>query len=76
MLGDFFISLVFWVFMMLGKIKFEERLAIAFSKRSSMVQDNLLNINVQLQSYLIIKTILSLIVGTITTVVLLIYGVD
>ena len=76
MLGDFFISLVFWVFMMLGKVKFEERLAVAFSEKNSMVQNNLLNINVQLQSYLIIKTVLSLIVGVITTVVLLIFGVD
>jgi AI-2 transport protein TqsA len=76
MLGDFFISLVFWVFMMLGKVKFEERLAYAFSDKGSMVQDNLNNINTQLQSYLIIKTILSFIVGIVTTVVLLIYGVD
>lgn len=76
LLGDFFISLIFWVFMMLGKVKFEERLTYAFSDRGSMVQENLQNINVQLQSYLIIKTILSLIVGLITTVVLLIYGVD
>lgn len=76
MLGDFFISLVFWVFMMLGKVKFEERLAYAFSDKGTLVQDNLNNINTQLQSYLIIKTILSFIVGTVTTVVLLIYGVD
>jgi AI-2 transport protein TqsA len=76
MLGDFFISLIFWVFMMLGKIKFEERLTIAFSEKSAMVTQNLLNINVQLQSYLIIKTILSLIVGTIVTLVLIIYNVD
>ncbi len=75
-LGDFFISLVFWVFMMLGKVKFEERLSVAFAEKSSMVQENLRNINTQLQSYLIIKTILSLIVGTIATVVLLSYGVD
>lgn len=76
MLGDFFISLVFWVFMMLGKVKFEERLTYAFSDKGSIVKDNVNNINSQLQSYLIIKTILSFIVGTITTVVLLIYGVD
>jgi predicted PurR-regulated permease PerM len=76
MLGDFFISLVFWLFMMLGKEKFEKRLEVAFAEKKSVVQDNLHNINVQLQSYLIIKTILSLIAGIIVTVVLLIYGVD
>jgi len=76
MLGDFFISLVFWVFMMLGKVKFEERLTVAFAERSSVVKENLSNINVQLQSYLIIKTVLSLIVGITTTIVLLIYGID
>jgi AI-2 transport protein TqsA len=76
MVGDFFISLVFWVFMMLGKAKFEERLAVAFRGKNSMVQNNINNINVQIQSYLIIKTILSLIVGILSTLVFLIYGVD
>lgn len=76
MVGDFFISLVFWVFMMLGKVKFEERLTVAFSAKSSVVTENLSNINVQLQSYLIIKTVLSLIVGIITTIVFMIYGID
>lgn len=76
MVGDFFISLVFWLFMMLGKAKFEERLETAFAEKKSMVQDNLHNINTQLQSYLIIKTILSLIAGIIVTVILIIYDVD
>jgi AI-2 transport protein TqsA len=76
MLGDFFISLIFWVFMILGKRKFEERLTVAFAEKSKMVKENLLNINVQLQSYLIIKTILSLIVGIIVTLMLIIYNVD
>ncbi len=76
MLGDFFISLVFWLFMMLGKEKFEEKLGVAFAGKKSLVDENLHNINAQLQSYLIIKTILSLIAGIIVTVVLIIYGVD
>ena len=75
-LGDFFIALVFWVFMMLGKTKFEERLSFAFAAKSSMVQESMNNINVQLQSYLIIKTILSFILGVFVTVVLMLYGVD
>lgn len=76
MLGDFFISLIFWLFMMLGKEKFEERLEVAFAGKRSVVEDSLHNINVQLQSYLIIKTILSLAAGIIVTVILIIYDVD
>jgi AI-2 transport protein TqsA len=75
-LGDFFISLVFWLFMMLGKTKFEERLSVAFADKNSMVQENIKNVNVQLQSYLIIKTVLSFIVGMMVTGILLLYGVD
>jgi len=76
MLGDFFIALIFWVFMMIGKVKFEERLGVAFAEKKYAVQENLNNINIQLQSYLIIKTVLSLILGTIVTVVLMIYNID
>lgn len=76
MMGDLFIALIFWVFMMLGKVKFEDRLAVAFGRKNAMVQENIKNINVQIQSYLIIKTILSLILGTLATVVFLLFGVD
>ncbi|HSD63454.1 MAG TPA: AI-2E family transporter, partial [Ignavibacteriaceae bacterium] len=76
MMGDLFIALIFWVFMMLGKVKFEDRLAVAFGRRSTMVQENIKNINVQIQSYLIIKTILSLILGALSTVVFLLFGID
>jgi len=76
MVGNFFISLIFWVFMMLGKVKFEERLMSAFTEKGSLVHKNLRNIDDQLQSYLIIKSVLSLIVGVITTIILMIYGVD
>lgn len=75
-MGDLFIALIFWVFMMLGKIKFEDRLAVAFGSRSAMVQESIKNINTQIQSYLVIKTILSLILGIIATIVFLLYGVD
>jgi predicted PurR-regulated permease PerM len=75
-MGDMFIALIFWVFMMFGKVKFEERLFVAFGHRNGMVQKNIDNINLQLQSYLIIKTILSLILGIIVTVVLILYGID
>ena len=75
-LGDFFISLIFWLFMMLGKTKFEERLKFAYSDRKDAVEENIKLINTQLQSYIIIKTILSFIAGVLVTIILFIYGID
>lgn len=76
LLGDSFIAMFFWVFMILGKSKFEERLKLAFSGKVDVVEKNLHSINSQLQSYIVIKTILSLITGAIATVILTIYGID
>jgi predicted PurR-regulated permease PerM len=76
LLGDFFISLIFWLFMMSGKNKFEERLKFAFSGHKETVEKNIALINNQLQSYIVIKTILSLATGLIVTVILFIYGID
>lgn len=76
MLGDFFIVLIFWIFMIMGKTKFEERLRVAFAKNREMVDKNIETINTQLQSYIIIKTILSLITGVMATIILWIYGID
>ncbi|MGE5796634.1 MAG: AI-2E family transporter [Ignavibacteria bacterium] len=75
-LGDFFISLIFWLFMMLGKTKFEEKLKFAYSDRRDAVEENIGLINTQLQSYIIIKTILSFIVGVVVTIILFLYGID
>jgi len=75
-LGDFFISLIFWLFMMLGKTKFEERLKFAYSGYKDTVEKNIELINTQLQSYIVIKTILSFITGGIVTIILFIYGID
>lgn len=76
LLGDFFISLIFWVFMIMGKNKFEERLKFAFRKNKNRVEENLDSINGQLQSYIIIKTVISLSTGIIFTIILLSFGVD
>jgi predicted PurR-regulated permease PerM len=75
-LGDFFISLIFWVFMMLGKTRFEERLKFAYSGHKDTVEKNIEMIDTQLQSYIVIKTILSIIAGVIVTIILFIYGID
>jgi len=76
MLGDVFIALIFWVFMILGKDKFERRLKYAFADNKEAVSRNLDSIDTQLQSYILIKTILSLITGAIATIILWIYGID
>ena len=76
MLGDVFIAIIFWIFMILGKDSFEERLKNAFSGRREFVEKNISTINESLQSYIIIKTILSFTTGLIVTIILWIYGVD
>lgn len=76
MLGDFIIVMIFWIFMVLGKDKFEERVKFAFSSNKEKVENTIKGFNIQLQSYIIIKTIVSLIVGIITTIILLAYGID
>jgi len=76
MLTNFFVVMLFWVFMIMGKEKFEQRLKIAFSKSSVDTDKQIQAINDQLQSYLIIKTLISLATGVTFTVILTIYGID
>lgn len=76
LLGDFFIVMIFWIFMIMGKEKFDERLRLAFTKNSSSVDSHLEEINEQLQSYILYKTLISAITGALFTVVLLLYNVD
>jgi len=68
--------MLFWVFMIMGKNKFEERLKIAFSSSSVDIDKQIQAIDEQLQSYLIIKTLISLATGVTFTVILTIYGID
>lgn len=75
-LGDFFIIMIFWIFMIMGKDKFDERLRLAFAKNSTYVEDNLKAINQQLQSYILYKTLISFITGAAFTFILLLYKVD
>jgi AI-2 transport protein TqsA len=76
LLSNFFIVMIFWVFMIMGKDKFEERLKVAFARSSVDTDKQILAINDQLQSYLIIKTLISLATGVTFTVILTIYGID
>jgi predicted PurR-regulated permease PerM len=76
MLGDFFILLIFWIFMIMGKKQFEERLKSAFNNRRHIIESSMNSINSQLQSYIIIKTITSLTISIIVTIILLLFGID
>jgi AI-2 transport protein TqsA len=77
MLEDFLIMMIlFWVFMVLGKNKFEERVKIAFRGNKESVEKTINSFNTQLQSYIIIKTIVSLLVALVATIIFLAYGVD
>ena len=76
MLGDFFIVMIFWIFMIMGKDKFDERLRLAFTKNISYIDDNLKEIKEQLQSYILYKTLISFITGAAFTFILLLYNVD
>lgn len=76
LLGDFFIVMIFWIFMIMGKEKFEERLRLAFSSNSSYVEENMNAIDQQLQSYILYKTLISFITGAAFTFILLLFKVD
>jgi predicted PurR-regulated permease PerM len=76
LLSNFFVVMLFWVFMILGKKQFEERLKVAFSSTSVDTDKQINTINDQLQSYLMIKTLVSLATGVTFTVILTIYGID
>jgi AI-2 transport protein TqsA len=75
-LGDFAIVLLFWLFMIMGKDKFEARLKFAFKDDIQVVEDNIKSIDIQLQSYILVKTALSLLTGLITTIILMLYNID
>lgn len=75
-MGDFFIVMIFWIFMIMGKEKFDERLRFAFMKNQTSVDNHLKEINGQLQSYILYKTLISAVTGALFTFVLLLYGVD
>ena len=73
--SNFFIVMLFWVFMIMGKTKFEERLKLAMKDSTVDVGKTLTAINDQLQSYLLIKTTVSLATGITFSVILYMYGI-
>jgi AI-2 transport protein TqsA len=76
MMGDFFVLIIFWLFMIMGKKQFEERLKTAFLDKKNIIENTINSINTQLQSYIIIKTITSFTTGLIVTIILSLFGID
>jgi len=76
MMGDFFVLIIFWLFMIMGKKQFEERLKTAFKDKKNVIENTINSINTQLQSYIIIKTITSFTTGSIVTIILWLFGID
>lgn len=76
LLSNFFLIMLFWVFMIIGKEQFEERLKAAFSASSFDTDKQISDVSNQLQSYLMIKTLVSLATGVTFTLILTIYGID
>lgn len=76
-LANVLIVLLFMIYILLGRDSFYDRIRRAFESRGSdRVMVTVKNINDQIQNYLIVKTIISLITGILATVVLLAFGVD
>jgi predicted PurR-regulated permease PerM len=75
-LGDVLVTIIFWLFMIYGKNHFDEKVKIAFDKSGSNISDTIIKVDEQIQSYLFIKTILSLATGVIATIIMIIFDVD
>ena len=75
-LTDVFITVLFWFFMIAGKSAFDKKLITAFGSQSRIIVMAFKKIDKQVQTYLVVKTVMSLIMSVIVTVVLLFFGVD
>lgn len=76
-ISNLFLILIFLIFMLAGKGKVNMKVESSFDKeRASKILTIFQNINGQIQKYLVIKTVISLITGILATMVLLIFGVE
>ncbi len=76
-LGNLILIFVFIIFILAGRDKLADKVARAFApERASYLSRVLLSLNSQIQKYLAVKTLLSLINGTLVCLILVIFGVD
>jgi len=75
--SNLFLILIFLVFILAGRGNTRPKIETAFGRsRSKKIIKIIDNIDQQIQKYLAIKTIVSLITGILTALVLLLFGVD
>ncbi len=76
-LGKLLIVFVFVIFILAGRDKLPARIAAALAEdRALYVNRMVASINRQIQKYLAVKTVVSLLTGLLTTCILLLFGVD
>ncbi|HOJ25634.1 MAG TPA: AI-2E family transporter [Candidatus Saccharicenans sp.] len=76
-LGNLILIFVFIIFILAGRDKLADKVARAFApERASYLSRVLLSLNSQIQKYLAVKTLLSIINGTLVCLILIIFGVD
>ena len=76
-ISNLFLILVFLIFILVGRGNTKVKIQNSFSeKRASKIIEVIQNIDAQVQKYLAIKTVVSLITGVLTTIVLLLFGLD
>lgn len=76
-MSNLFLIFIFLVFILAGRGKTKIKIKASFyENRASKIIDVIQNIDSQIQRYLAIKTVVSLITGILATVVLMIFGVD
>lgn len=75
-LGDVFLILLFWVFMCSGKTGFESKLESIFGGSQAKMMNLYRKITSQIQSYILIKTIISLITAVTTGLIIALFGGD
>jgi predicted PurR-regulated permease PerM len=76
-IANLFLVFIFIIFILAGRGNIKAKVEKSFSKeRSSQIIDVIQKIDTQIQKYLAIKTIVSFVTGILSTVVLMIFGVD
>ncbi len=76
-LSTFFLVLIFLIFMLAGRGRLNVKIARAFSvHRGAQVGGIIEKIDSQIQKYLAIKTAISIASGLLTTLILMVFGVD
>lgn len=76
-LSNTVLVMLFLLFILMGRNQFNKKVEIAFDKkRSSKVVAVFTNINVQIQKYILMKTLISLITAALATAVLMYFNVE